>query len=153
MVNRFLSLFGVLAIFAVLVGFGGATPEAKVKIPAKTISEIPITHHFSQVLPRIGRIDGAGFYPAINATLPSQAGLAISQMYLRGLYASNGVPQTVIKVDGLEVWRTTTATVTIVPPLIIPPGAVVQVGLDTTDGDWVEYTLTGYTLESGYFGP
>ena len=154
MVNRLVSTFGVLAVFALLVGFGGATPEAKMRIPAKAISEIPITHHFSAVVPQVGALGGSP--SAVSGTMPPSAGIAICQLAVHNASFSNAI--VIVTIDGADVWKATMGggnnsptEMTIVPPLIVPAGSALQIRTDNS-GSHADLTVSGYTLEPGYFG-
>lgn len=160
MTNKFLSTVGAMALFGLLVSFGvnSATASPSARLPAKSISEIPITHHFSQRA-TVGFI-GGGSPPPVSTTMPNDGGIAICQFNWLGS-AGVGNPNNAItvKINGVETFkRYLTAgdngdyTSTIYPPLIVPPGASLQIGTEGAPGNSVDLTITGYTLEAAAFG-
>ena len=159
MVNKFLSTFGAMALFALLVSFGarGPEPAAKVRTPAKAIADIPITHHFSQFLGPVGSFDGSSAEPPLSATMPADSGLAISQ--LTDAFGQNGW-SVVIRVQGNPVFKSplpSGTTMTLTPPIIVPPGALLELGIEPgpgpgSPGGLGHLTIAGYTLDAAYFG-
>jgi hypothetical protein len=162
MLNRFLSTFGALAIFSLLIGFGAREPSPTREL-AKSISEIPITHHFSQLVATVGTFQQGNLPPPLTTVVPAAGGLAISQIRAVGGHQYSGT--IIIKVNGTVAFKaflplgftqTYADAAVITPPLILAPGAVVEVGNEGGGGSsfssWVDLVVTGYTLEPAYFG-
>ena len=156
-------LFAAVGVVAVLVVLGGAGWRAFAPVPppvpqgggtgtgvAKSISELSINRHFSFYLDNVGAINSTtpGDLP-ISFTTPMGTGLAVTQL----IRASNNAVTTMIRIDGVIVFKTSGVTdhpaQRIVPPLIIPPDSFVEIG---TGGQGTPLTVTGYTLTPADFG-
>ena len=155
MLNKFLSTFGALALFALLGSFAFREPTAPTRLLARSISEIPITHHFSQYVGNVGAINGSCFVPPLSGSMPSTAGLAISQITC--VTDQNQAGTVVVKVAGAVVFKANirgdigNGSIQITPPVIVPPATSLQIGTEG-NGCYAEYVITGYTLEAAYFG-
>jgi len=156
MANKLLSALGLLSMMALLIG--GAAPATKARTPAKSIADVPITHHFSQYIPSLGALDGSvSANPPIVQTMPESGGIAISQ--ISWVTATNNPQGVSVRIDGNEVFRSIRngeapngfGGSAIVPPLIVRPGSVVEVGA-VPSFSVVNATISGYTLPASYFG-
>ena len=160
--------FAAVGVVAVLVVLGGAAYRVFTPIPPaiaptgvpKTLSELPLTQHFSVVLGEVGALNGNSSNPPFIVTMPTSMGIAISQLTPKGAYAAN--PH-IIRCDGIEVWNGRLGAnspgaidlkpVFFSPPLIIRPGSLLEIYLEIssqTVGSHV--TMGGYILTAADLG-
>ncbi len=164
-------LFAAVGVFAVLVILGGAayrvlTPPVPAAAPRgvpKSISELPITQHFSMFIGPVGPLIGMPPNAPWGVTLPSDTGLAIAQL--------NTIPETpsgwsathVIRCDGMDVWKGRVASSSsggsdwkpfvFSPPIIIPPGSQLEIFLANIGKPSASnLTIGGYFLTEADLG-
>ncbi len=169
--QKMFTAIGVCAVILVLAGstYKAFAPQKQRLRPdvgptqPKSLSELPLTQHASFPLGLVGTLTGTVGTP-VGITMPSDSGLAIGQLTSSGGAAGPGTQKEgwqnndlVIRCDGVEVWRGSVAPLNgstvyssspaiFNPPLVFPPGVLMEIFIDSSMDLANNLTLTGYFL-------
>ena len=130
---------GLLAVVALVVG-------ANVDGTAKPISQIPITQAFRMDVGKIGNINRQGYWKPYIATLPKNAGIAITE--INTPHTTGAAAKLVVKVNGIQVLSTAMGYINeFVPPILVPPGGTLEIGKwHSNPGETMDIGIAGYYL-------
>ena len=155
--KNFLAVVGMAAVLVVLGGAAFATfgpPAQGAGTRAKSLNELLITQVFSQRIPGVGEIGNNNHF---HWTLPSQFGLAITQLDSDGFMSS----PVVVKINGSIVWSGSLmagnanrggTSVRFPAPLLVTPGSTLEIGIDTGGWATTPVTMGGCTISPADLG-
>lgn len=158
--QKMLAGVGVLSILMLLVGASHRSGGSGSSVgTATTVADLPLTSHFHLYLGTVGNFNGNPGYAPFSTTMPSDAGIAITQLDSNG---GNDGWTTSIRIDGVEVWNGRVATggpnvaastARFNPPLIVKPGEQLSIGSNSTNfGDDIRLSISGYALTAAQLG-